>query len=209
MGPNEGAERGVEGPRHPAMVAGDGRVRWDGEVFAHRMATWGYGRGTLNMANMKHNPAKRASPPADGERRAMIGYVPQYELAAWVVLRHLRERTLDFVRLADPQAERVDDFVIGSSELVSGYSVKWSQYRSSLSFNDLVKPRKNAPCWIAQLAEGHRALQAAYPNRRVTVHLVTSNIASSSDSCPGASGTNKTFAAFLHQAWLNTHVTSS
>ena len=132
----------------------------------------------------------------------MIGYVPQYELGAMMILRHLRDQSFEFVRLSDPTAGQVDDFVIGSAGAVDGYSVKWSQYRTTLTFNDLVKNRKTGPPWIKQLADGWEGFKAHHPGRKPTVHLVSSDIPSTADACAGATGKIKTFAAFVYQAWL-------
>jgi len=38
------------------------------------------------MTEQIHNA--NSTSPAEGERRAMTGYLPQYELAAWAILRH-------------------------------------------------------------------------------------------------------------------------
>lgn len=132
----------------------------------------------------------------------MIGYLPQYELAAWVIIRHLREQSLDSIRLGDPNAGRVDDFVVLSTNAVDGYSVKWSEYRDTVTFTNLIRPREKAPPWIAQLADGWKKLRASYPQRRATVHLVTCDNPSTSDKCPGPDGEQKPFAAFFHQSWL-------
>lgn len=139
---------------------------------------------------------------SDGERRAMIGYLPQYELGAMVVLNHLRAQTFEFLRLGDPTAGQVDDFVIGSSGAIDGYSVKWSQYRGTITFNDLIKTRRDSSPWIKQLADGWQTFRASYITRKASVHLVSSDSASSSDSCKGTKAKQTSFAAFIYQAWL-------
>lgn len=130
----------------------------------------------------------------------MTGYLPQYELAAWSIMRHLQDQTLESVRLGDPAAGRVDDFVILSTNAVDGHSVKWSENRDTVTYRDFTKTRDNAPCWIAQLADGWKRLRDNYPNRRVTVHLVTCDIPSKADQCPGPS--KESFASFYHEAWI-------
>jgi hypothetical protein len=142
---------------------------------------------------------QRAPAPAEGERRAMVGYLPQYELAAWSIMRHLREQTLEFVRLGDLGAGRVDDFVILSTNAVDGHSVKWSDNRDTVTFRDFTKARDKAPSWVAQLADGWKQLRVDNPNRRVAVHLVTCDIPSKSDKCPGS---DEPFASFYHEAWV-------
>ena len=130
----------------------------------------------------------------------MVGYLPQYELAARAIMRHLRDQTLVSVRLGDPTAGRVDDYVIVSTQGIHGHSVKWSQYPGFVSFRNFTQSRGNAPCWIAQLAEGWKSLLAANPNRRVGVHFLTCDIPSTNDKCPGID--QEPFAAFYYEAWI-------
>lgn len=50
------------------------------------------------------------TPPAEGERRAVIGLFAQYRISASLILLSLRDQTLEWIRVADPKAGRVDDF---------------------------------------------------------------------------------------------------
>ncbi|MGP1272742.1 MAG: ATP-binding protein [Phycisphaerales bacterium] len=144
---------------------------------------------------------QQSSPaPAEGERRAMTGYLPQYEIAAWSIMRHLREQSFESIRLGDTDAGRVDDFIILSTNAVDGHSVKWSERKDTVTFLDFTRPRDKAPCWVAQLADGWKRLGVNHPNRRVAVHLVTCDIPSKSDKCPGAN--KEPFAAFYYEAWV-------
>jgi hypothetical protein len=52
-------------------------------------------------------------PPAEGERRAAVGYGGQYHVSASLIYRSLRDKTLQWIRIADPEAQRVDDLQIG------------------------------------------------------------------------------------------------
>lgn len=119
--------------------------------------------------------------PGDGERRAAGGLNAQYRANAQLILHHLHERKLQWIRVADPDAGRVDDLQIGSESRVDAYQIKASQYPGSFTFNDLVKPRPDAPNLLAQLAEGWTTLRSRDATRRVVVHLVTNNIPSTSD----------------------------
>ena len=62
-------------------------------------------------------------PPAMGERRAIGGYHPQYRVAAGLILRGLRDGTLEWIRVADPEAGRVDDFQIATANSLDAYQV--------------------------------------------------------------------------------------
>lgn len=112
---------------------------------------------------------------------------------------------LQWIRVADPEASRVDDLQIGSHVRVDAFQIKWSQYGGSFTFNDLASSSGRVPCLIAQLAEGWQKLRNAYPNRRVVVHLITNVTPSTSASALIPVGdrlpTSKHFAAFMEQAW--------
>ena len=47
--------------------------------------------------------------PAEGERRAATGYRHQYLVGAALILNQLNTRQLEWIRVADPEAGRVDD----------------------------------------------------------------------------------------------------
>ncbi len=141
--------------------------------------------------------------PGEGERRAAGGLQAQYRAAARLILHHLRNGTLQWIRLADPEAGRVDDLQIGSESRIDAYQVKSSQYPGSFTFNNLIKPKPDAPNLLAQLAEGWITLRSRHTTRRVVVHLITNDIPSTSDQVPVADALPgpRHFAAFVKQAW--------
>ncbi|TKC92737.1 AAA family ATPase [Polyangium fumosum] len=144
-----------------------------------------------------------SQPPALGERRAIGGYQPQYRFAAKLILKKLRDGTLVWLRVADPNAGRLDDLQIADQGCLDAYQVKWSRFPGSFTFNELTKPGPDAPCLIAQLADGWKRLRAQNPGRRVVVHLVTNDLPSTRDRLPGASsGGALHFAAFIAECWL-------
>ena len=122
----------------------------------------------------------RSTRPAEGERRAIGGYSPQYHVAAAAILSGLREHGLQWIRVADPDAGRVDDLQVGSEGRVDAYQVKWSQFPGLFSFNDLVSDKDNAPNLLAQLADGWSRLRKSYPKCRILVHLLTNQTPSNS-----------------------------
>lgn len=93
-------------------------------------------------------------PPAMGERRAIGGYYPQYRVAAGLILRALRDGTLEWIRVADPEAGRVDDLQIATGGRLDAYQVKWSRFPQTITFNDLVRTSADRPSLINQLADG-------------------------------------------------------
>jgi hypothetical protein len=141
-------------------------------------------------------------PPAMGERRAIGGYHPQYRVAAGLILRALREGTLEWIRVADPEAGRVDDLQIATRDRLDAYQIKWSRFPQSITFNDIVRAGADRPSLISQLADGWRRLKFQH-QRRIVVHLLTDDFPSTNDHVPGASQPQSAdhFAAFLTGAW--------
>lgn len=141
--------------------------------------------------------------PAEGERRAIGGYVPQYAVAASVILRALRNERMHWIKVADPDAGRVDDLQLGSQACVDAYQVKWSSHLGTVSFRDLTMAGKDSPALIAQLADGWRRLRQLHGASRVVVHLITNDRPSTGDRLPvgGTAPSPRHFSAFLQQAW--------
>ena len=150
--------------------------------------------------------------PGEGERRAIGGYHAQYRASASLILRSLRDNRLEWVRVADPGAGRVDDLQVGSSGRVDAYQVKSSQYGRPFTFRDLTVPQAGGAALIQQLAQGWLTLRRTHPQSRGVVHLVTNQIPSSASNAALPTGepapTPKHFAAFIEQAWNLAHGTS-
>ena len=142
--------------------------------------------------------------PADGERNAIGGYIPQYRISASLILQRLREKNLKWIKIADPEAGRVDDFQICGHSQVDAYQVKWSKYPDNFTLNDLVKGSSKEPSLILQLADGWLKLCEKYPDCCIVVHLVTNKTASSSSrDMPKEEPASliKHFAGFIEQCW--------
>ena len=148
-------------------------------------------------------------PPSEGERGAISGYYAQYSVSASLILQELREDRLEWIRVADPKALRVDDLLLGIQGRVDAYQVKWTQYEGTLTFRDLAGDGSHTSSLIEDLARGWRQLKETYSSHRVVVHLVTNAFPSTSpqarlpvgDSFP----TPSHFAAFLAQVWEPAH----
>jgi transcriptional regulator with XRE-family HTH domain len=87
--------------------------------------------------------------PALGERAALAGYVPQYEVAAALLLRALTEENLEWLALLDPTAGRLDDFQVATPGVLDAYQIKWSEAGGQLPWGtlrshliDLVRDRR-------------------------------------------------------------------
>jgi len=146
--------------------------------------------------------------PAEGERIATSGYRHQYLVSADLVIKALSTRRLEWIRVADPEAGRVDDIQIGTTGRVDAYQVKWTQYGGTLTLGDLIGGRE--PGLVAQLADGWQRLRKLHQHRRVVVHLVTNDRASTSGGhMPPTEDPPSPYhlAAFIQQAWLPAKVT--
>jgi hypothetical protein len=134
----------------------------------------------------------------------MGGYHPQYLAAASLILTHLRDGRLQKIRLADPDAGRVDDFQLQSLARIDAYQMKWEGYPGAISFRELL-------ALFPDLAAGWKALRARYPSHRIVVHLVTNRYPSVNDTLPSGTAVPQPpyFAAFLEQAWFPERNTSA
>ena len=145
------------------------------------------------------------TPPAEGERRAVGGLRPQYLLSAARTVDCLRNGRRDWVRVADPEAGRVDDFQVADPSSVNAYQFKWSAHQGNFSFSDLKHSEDGKPSLIAQLLDGWRKLRQLHSTKRVRVHLATNDLASTNPNAPIPTGspppTPCHFSAFIEQAW--------
>ena len=135
----------------------------------------------------------------------MGGYRAQYYVSACVIVHNIREHGFEWVRIADPQAGRVDDLVIGTHGRVDAYQDKSTLYGGLITFNDLTRKNGQNPGLIAQLAAGWSDLRKRYPDRRVVVHFVTNQTPSDSKGARLPVGisppTPPHFSAFIEQVW--------
>ena len=147
--------------------------------------------------------------PAQGERRAISGYYPQYRVSASIVLRALRAARLEWIRIADPDAGRVDDLQLGTQNRLDAYQIKWSRFPGPFTFHNLTIGNSSRASIFYDLARGWIELNKAYPDKRVVVHFLTNEYPSSSTGAHLPLGspppTQKHFAAFLAQAWRPIH----
>lgn len=143
--------------------------------------------------------ASGSTSPAEGERRAMVGYGGQYALAAQAVLAHLP--SLEWIRVADPSVGAADDFQFMANGVRHAIQVKWSQYPGVFTWADLTSPG-DASSLIGSLAAAWSRIRRGTAVRP-RIHLRTNdNPHSDSRRPPPAFATATTsapkhFAAFL------------
>lgn len=110
------------------------------------------------------------------------------------------------MRLVDPDAGRLDDVVIGRPGRVDAYQIKWSDYRWTITFRQLVTPSrvsgKDYPAPFTLLADGWKSLRGKFPERVVRAHFLTHDGPSSSDGAKGdGAGEPAHLQGFLRNAW--------
>lgn len=117
--------------------------------------------------------------PSRGEVNAVVGFGGQFELAARVVLAKLP--TLEWIRVADPNAGVADDFQFKSGPRRHALQVKWSQQAGSFTWAHLTAGEKKKPGLLRKLADSWHRLKAASSDP-LTVYLCTNNYPSNAPS---------------------------
>ncbi|PHR00374.1 MAG: hypothetical protein COB29_15835, partial [Sulfitobacter sp.] len=145
--------------------------------------------------------------PADGERRAIRAYGAQYRVAAKLIYDALLNGTLEWIKIADPEAGRVDDIQIATHGKLDAYQVKWNDFAKAVTYNEIISDTTDGnPNLIAQLADGWCRLKELHNDRNVYVHLTTNDYRSTNTAkIPVGKKvpSPKHFAAFLRFAWEN------
>ncbi|MGO4362279.1 hypothetical protein [Terrabacter sp. RAF57] len=108
--------------------------------------------------------------PAEGERRAAIGFAGQYGLAATIVYDHLS--TLEWIHVADPDVGIADDFQFKAGSARHALQVKWAQYPESFTWSALTGRTASQDALLARLAGAWAAIRTTWDGPLV-VHLCT------------------------------------
>ncbi|WP_147403425.1 ATP-binding protein [Pseudomonas aeruginosa] len=145
-------------------------------------------------------------PPADGERRAIRNLSAQYRVAAALAYEALQQGELEWVRLVDPDAGRLDDVMIARPGRLDAYQIKWSEYQNEVKFNELVTAttvsNKPYPAPFELMADGWRRLRAAHPMRRIHAHYLMHDSPSARDMKDGRiDGQPSHLQSFLRNAF--------
>lgn len=75
---------------------------------------------------------------ARGERAAISGYPPQFDEFVWFIYLNLINEKLEWIRVADDKAEKLDDIQYSTHSELHAYQVKWTIKALSDSFDELV-----------------------------------------------------------------------
>lgn len=145
----------------------------------------------------KPNPPTAAAPvtaPAEGERRALRGYIGQYERAGAAIYAALERDELRWVGVADRNAGIADDLVLGFDGLVVGHQFKTSKFPGTFTVETLFTGANGL--W-KPLVHAWQCLREDNPGSRVEIRLVVNDFPSTTDK-PG-DGTPPHSAAFLKE----------
>lgn len=142
--------------------------------------------------------AAAAMAPAEGERRALRGYVGQYERAGAAIYAALERDELLWIGVADRKAGIADDLVLGFDGLVVGHQFKTSKFPGTFTVETLFT---GANGLLKPLVHAWQCLRKDSPGCRVEIRLVVNDFPSITDR-PG-DGTPPHSAAFLEDLQLH------
>lgn len=139
---------------------------------------------------------------AIGERAAISGYLPQFDEFAWFVYRNLIENQLEWIKIADPEAGKLDDIQYATSKEIHAYQIKWTIADKNISFQDFIN-------LIPLLVNSWKKLQNDNPEKVVIPHLIT-NKSLSNQNVKINSTEYGEFSIFIKDVWykLNEHLDS-
>jgi tetratricopeptide (TPR) repeat protein len=162
-----------------------------------------WSRPTTQSISMAHNKHKKPKPstakapataPAEGERRALRGYIGQYERAGAAIYAAIERDELMWIGVADRNAGIADDLVLGFDGLVVGHQFKTSKFPGTFTVETLFT---GANGLLKPLVHAWQCLRKDNQGSRVEIRLVVNDFPSITDK-PG-DGTPPHSAAFLEE----------
>lgn len=136
--------------------------------------------------------------PSDGDRIDLGGKLPQFDEFAWLAYKELIYNNLDWVRIADPKALKLDDILYSTKIEIHAYQVKWSNQEKppAFSFKDFLE-------LFPEFSESWDALKKEHSSekKRIIVHLLTNRPLSKHDSIKVGSTKLGSFNDFVREVW--------
>lgn len=145
----------------------------------------------------KPNPSIAAAPapaPAEGERRALRGYIGQYERAGAAIYVALERDELLWIGVADRNAGIADDLVLGFDGLVVGHQFKTSKFPGTFTVETLLT---GANGLLKPLVHAWHCLRKDNSGSGVEIRLVVNDFPSITDKPGGGKPAHS--AAFLEE----------
>jgi len=118
-------------------------------------------------------------PPGEGERRAQRGYVTQYNFAASLIYEGLASGKLQWIGVADRQAGKFDDLVLGYANQIFAYQVKTSVDPSPFSIRTQLLGAENL---LAKIVKARRSISCSAQAASVEITYICDNSARTDDS---------------------------
>lgn len=131
---------------------------------------------------------------ASGERAAIGGYLPQFDEFAWFVYLNLINEQLEWIRVSDPRAEKLDDIQYSTHSELHAYQVKWSIADANISFANFTE-------LIPLITSSWKTLKTNNPSKKVIPHLITNKPVSSHDSLKDGATKIGSFQNFIAEVW--------
>ncbi|WP_245937010.1 ATP-binding protein [Undibacterium pigrum] len=122
-----------------------------------------------------------STPPAEGERRALRGYIGQYEKSGAAIYVALERDQLRWIGIADRSAGIADDLVLGFDGLVIGHQFKTSKFPGTFTIGTILT---GADGLLTPLIHAWTCLSKDNPDARVEIRLIVNDIPSVKDK-PG------------------------
>ena len=147
--------------------------------------------------------------PAEGERRALLGYVPRSRVCARLVYEAVLQGTFDWLQLQSAEAGQVDDFIIATPGRLDAYQVKHGETATTYTLASLLRSDRShgdasTDSLVKQLCSAWQRLTSIHSDRHVHVHLVLRGIPTKIGSIKDLPQTDrqKNFQTFLNEYWL-------
>ncbi len=131
---------------------------------------------------------------ARGERAAISGYLPQFDEFAWFVYLNLINQKLEWIRVADDKAEKLDDIQYATHSELHAYQVKWTIAEANISFANFTE-------LIPLITNSWKSLKTNNPAKKIIPHLITNKPVSSHDSLKDGNAKIGSFENFIEEVW--------
>ncbi|WP_375562985.1 AAA family ATPase [Bernardetia sp. OM2101] len=128
---------------------------------------------------------------AAGERAAIGGYLPQFNEFASFVYINIVNRQLEWIKVADPEAEKLDDIQYSTFSEIHAYQVKWTINKEKISYKGFVE-------LMPLLISSWKKIKNNNLGKKVVPHLLTNKQLSSNDKVGKGLGS---FDSFIDEVW--------
>ncbi|WP_116787805.1 hypothetical protein [Flavobacterium psychrotrophum] len=132
---------------------------------------------------------------AQGERAAIGGYLPQFDEFSRQVYRNLVNDNLEWIRVADPEAEKLDDIQFSTPSEIHAYQVKWTISEAVITYSSFM-------ALFPKIVASWKKIKNKNRNKKVIPHLLTNKTVSVNDKIILADGKTASFGSFMDQGWL-------